>query len=179
MSSVNPSLSKSNFLLLFFLCSSVPFVAAKLVLEFGWFNAGANNKGHWLEREIQLLPAAEQTQKHWHLVYVQAKQCEASCELALYTLQQLYIGLGRKQDEISALIIAEQSPPQLAKFSSIKWQAPVVLVPELENQILIVNQQGLVLLRYPVALDTAGMLVVGKDVRTDLLRLMNYDRVGA
>ncbi len=172
-------LGKSTFLILFLLCSSVPLIAAKLVLEFGWFKAGANNKGQWLEREIQLLPSALHSEKKWHLVYVQAQQCDTTCELALYTMQQLYIGFGRKQDEVSALLVAEESPSQLAKFSSIKWHAPAASAPELQNQIVIVNQQGLVLLRYPVTSNPAGMLVVGKDIRTDLLRLMNYDRVGA
>jgi Uri superfamily endonuclease len=178
MTIINRSLSKSRFLILFFLCSSVPFIAAKLALEFGWFSSGVKNKGHWLERDIQLLPATEK-QQHWHLVYVQAQQCDASCELALYTLQQLYIGLGRKQEQISALILADQAPAQLANFPVLKWQTPLALTPELQNQILIVNQKGLVLLRYPVSLDPAGMLIVGKDIRTDLLHLMNYDRVGA
>ena len=179
MSITNHPIGKYKFLLLFFLCISLPFVAAKLALHYGWFNSGTNNKGHWLEREIQLLPATAHTKQHWHLVYVQAQQCDASCELALYTMQQLYIGFGRKQTALSTLILAEQAPAQLAKFPSIAWQAPTTSVPELQNQILIVNQQGLVLLRYPVPLDQAGMLVVGKGIRTDLLRLMNYDRVGA
>jgi hypothetical protein len=181
MSSSNRSLSKSTFLILFCVCSSLPFVAAKLALEFGWFHAGVNNKGQWLEREIQLLPASAHTQQRWHLVYVQAQACDGYCEIALYTLQQLYIGFGRKQDDVSALIVAAQAPAQLERFVAIKWQAPITstVTQELQNQIVIVNQQGLVLLRYPVTLDPKGMLVVGKDIRTDLLRLMNYDRVGA
>lgn len=178
MTKANQSISKSKFLFLFILCISVPLIAAKLALEFGWFNPGTSNKGQWLEHEIQLLPPNAQGQLHWHLVYIQAQQCDASCEIALYTMQQLYIGLGRKQDEVNTLIVAEQAPAQLTKFSSIAWQAPITSTPELRNQIVIVNQQGLILLRYPVTLDPAGMLTVGKDIRTDLLRLMNYDRNG-
>ncbi len=178
MSKASRPLSKSTFLLLFILCCSLPFIAAKLVLEFGWFNSDTSNKGQWLNKEIQLLPADERTQLHWHLVYVQASECDANCEVALYLMQQLYIGLGRKQDEINTLIVAERAPAQLVKFSHIKWQAPVTSAPELQNHILIVNQKGLVLLRYPVTTDSDDMLVVGKGIRTDLLRLMNYDRVG-
>ncbi len=178
MNKSNRTLSKSKFLFLFILCSSLPLIAAKLALQYGWFNAGVSNKGQWLDHEIQLLPATEHPQLRWHLVYVQAQQCDANCEIALYTMQQLYIGFGRKQDEFNALIVAEQSPAELAKFSFITWQAPKTSEPELQNHILIVNQQGMVLLRYPVSLDPAVMLGVGKDIRTDLLRLMNYDRAG-
>jgi hypothetical protein len=178
MSKVSRPLSKSTFLLLFILCCSVPFIAAKLVLEFGWFNSDTSNKGQWLDREIQMLPGDERTQLHWHLVYVQASECDANCETALYMMQQLYIGLGRKQDEINTLVVADRAPQQLAKFSHIKWQAPLSLTPELQHHILIVNQKGLALLRYPVTTDPAAMLVIGKGIRTDLLRLMNYDRTG-
>ena len=178
MSKANRPLSKSTFLLLFILCCSLPFIAAKLVLEFGWFNSDTSNKGQWLDKEIQLLPENERTQLHWHLVYVQSNECDANCEAALYLMQQLYIGLGRKQDEINTLIVSERTPEQLTKFSHVKWQAQTQSIPELQNHISIVNQKGLALLRYPVTTDPATMLVVGKGIRTDLLRLMNYDRVG-
>lgn len=178
MSKASRPLSKSTFLLLFILCCSLPFIAAKLVLEFGWFNSDTSNKGQWLDKEIQLLPENERTQLHWHLVYVQANECDVNCEAALYLMQQLYIGLGRKQDEINALILAERAPEQLTKFAHIKWQAQTQLTPDLQNHISIVNQKGLALLRYPVTADQAAMLVIGKGIRTDLLRLMNYDRTG-
>lgn len=168
-----PSANK-KFLLLFFICCALPFVAAKLALEFSWFAAGATNKGQWLEREIKVLPASTQT--HWRLVYVQANSCDASCELALYTLQQIHSSLGRKQIQIHNLVLADQSPPQLTRYAHIEWQAANLALPELQNHIVIVNQQGVALLRYPAIEDQAHMLTVGKDIRADLRRLMNYDR---
>jgi hypothetical protein len=166
--------ANKKFLLLFIICCALPFVAAKLALEFSWLAAGATNKGQWLEREIKVLPASTQT--HWRLVYVQANNCDASCELALYTLQQIHSGLGRKQVQINNVILADKMPQQLAHFASIQWQPTNVALPELQNHIVIVNQQGLALLRYPAIHDQAHMLAVGKDIRADLRRLMNYDR---
>ncbi len=44
----------------------------------------------------------------------------------------------------------------------------------LNNQFVIINQQGIVLLRYPLIDSLATQ--VASDVRSDLLRLFNYDR---
>ena len=179
MSSLSSLHGNKKFLLLFVLCCSLPLVTAKLALEFSWFNAGATNKGQWLEQEIQLLPASSSSRQHWHLVYVQAQQCDINCNLALYILQQIYTGLGRQQEQISILAIADQMPQALTRFPSITWQSPSISVSDFQDQIFIVNQQGLALLRYSVVNDPKKMLLIGKDIRTDLRRLMAYDRDGA
>jgi hypothetical protein len=170
------STANKKFLLLFFICCALPFVAAKFALEFSWFSAGATNKGQWLEREIQVLPPSNQLQPHWRLVYVQAKICDASCELALYTMQQIDSGLGRQQTQLNNLLLADKIPPQLTRFTNIQWHPVNLTLPELQNHILIVNQQGVALLRYPTIQDQAHMFSVGKDIRADLRHLMNYDR---
>ena len=185
MQANNPSqfsLQEPNrkFLLLFFLCCSLPFIAAKLALEFSWFTPGVTNKGQWLEKNVQLLPVTQQhfPQKRWSLVYVQAQKCNRSCELALYTLQQIYIGFGRQQEQLNSLIIADQAPSQLTAYPAVQWQNNDVQLSELEGNIFIVNLQGLAILRYPVVQDREQMLTIGKYIRTDLQHLMAYDRGG-
>lgn len=173
---ISVSYKNKKFLLLFFVCCSLPFIAAKLALSFAWFPSGVTNKGQWLERDVQMLPPSNNTQEHWHLVYVQAQECDDVCELSLYGLQQIYSGLGRQQNQISAVIIATNSPPQLNRFPALKWQSSAASITELQNHIFIVNQDGLALLRYPIINDKENLLAIAKDIRTDLLRLMNYDR---
>lgn len=168
--------ANKKFLLLFFLCCSLPFIAAKLALAFYWLPVGVTNKGQWLEQEIQLLPVAAPTPQHWHLVYVQEQRCSLHCELALYAIQQIKSGLGRQQDQVGALILADKTPEQLAHFSTIQWLPFSANSTELQGHIFIVNQQGLALLRYPVVSDNEHMLMIGKDIRADLRRLMAYDR---
>lgn len=185
-----------QFFLLFCMCAVVPLVAAKLSLALGWFSNTGTNKGVWMEKEIQLLPdsvmsaeeGVDNTNVHWRLVYVQAEQCDQSCEQALLTLQQLYSGLGRKQLKIKPLILAAQipaqqnpvkQPTQLKKFPDVSWQSGLVPVPELQHHIVIVNQRGLVLLRYPATGTPEQMRDLAKHIRTDLLHLINYDRSGA
>lgn len=180
-------MSSRKFFILFVVCAAVPLVAAQLSLSMGWFNQGGNNKGQWLQHEIQLLPDASHSVKdnsvdnaaHWHLVYVQAAVCDQQCEQALFTLQQLYAGMGRKQLKIKPLVMAQQQPSQLKQFPAIGWQPELNTAHELQNQIVIVNQRGLVLLRYPVVDSPEHMRDLARDIRTDLLRLINYDRSGA
>lgn len=180
-------MSSRNFFILFFLCAAVPLLAAKISLSMGWFSHASTNKGQWLQHEIQLLPDATSvtgaqptnSSVHWHLVYVQAAVCDQQCEQALFTLQQLYAGMGRKQLAIKPLVMAQQQPAQLNKFPAISWQPEQTAANELQNQIVIVNQRGLVLLRYPVANSPEQLRDLAKNIRTDLLRLINYDRSGA
>jgi len=176
-------MSSRKFFLLFIVCAAVPLLAAQLSLSLGWFKQGSTNKGQWLQHEIQLLPdtgdPSTDSNVHWHLVYVQAAVCDQQCEQALYTLQQLYTGMGRKQLTVKPLVMAQQQPAQLNKFPAIAWQPEQNSVNELQNQIVIVNQRGLALLRYPVDGNPAHMRDLAKNIRTDLLRLINYDRSGA
>jgi len=179
-------MSSRKFFILFIACAAIPLVAAQLSLSMGWFQQGSTNKGQWLQHEIQLLPDASSpaannadTNVHWHLVYVQADVCDHQCEQALFTLQQLYSGMGRKQLKIKPLVMAQQQPEQLIKFPAIGWRLEHGVASELHNQIVIVNQRGLALLRYPVVDNPERMRELAKDIRTDLLRLINYDRSSA
>lgn len=53
------------------------------------------------------------------------------------------------------------------------------MAPELQNQIALVDYQGLVLLRYPMPASEQEMAQTAKAVRQDLLKLLNYDRTSA
>ncbi|WP_062061138.1 hypothetical protein [Cellvibrio sp. OA-2007] len=181
-------MTSCKFFVLFIACAVVPLFAAQLSLSLGWFSQSANNKGEWLQHEIQLLPDANYSAQnnftgndavHWHLVYVQAQACDQLCEQALFILQQLYVGMGRKQLTMKPLVMAQRKPAQLNKFSAVAWQPEGPAANELQNQIVIVNQRGLVLLRYKLDGNPEHMRDLARDIRTDLLRLINYDRSGA
>jgi hypothetical protein len=169
-------MTSRKFFTLFIACALVPLLAAKVSLAMGWFSHSSINKGEWLEQNIQLLPVASSMVAHWRLVYVRAADCNQECEQALHTLQQLYTGLGRKQINIEPLFLASTHQVSLTQFPAVNLLVDSQSQPELENQIVIVNQNGLVLLRYPVSSDVEQMKNTAKDIRTDLLRLMNYDR---
>ncbi len=176
-------MTSRKFFSLFLLCALVPLFAAKVSLAMGWFSHDPVNKGYWLEHEVKLLPTADMYTAAWRVVYVAPETCTQMCEQVFYSLQQLYTGLGRKQINIQSLVMADSSPSMLDKFSSISWfpignQTGQSNVHELRNYIVIVNRDGLGLLRYPVSPDQEKMKIITKDIRADLLRLMNYDRSG-
>ncbi len=176
-----------NFFLLFSLCALVPVAAAKLSLSMGLFAAGATNKGLWLAQEIKLIPALEQGDLHWTVAYVSARDCTPACENSLAVLQQLYTGLGRKQLGVQVAYITgnEISSTNLElRFPALKMISVVEEIHSanidrsklelLDDQFVIINQQGVALLRYPLV--DASVPRVAADVRSDLLRLFNYDR---
>lgn len=171
-------MTSRKFFSLFLLCALVPLVAAKVSLALGWFSHNSINKGYWLEHEIELLPTAEAHAAAWRLVYIAPETCTQTCEQALYSLQQLYTGLGRKQLKIQPLVLATESPSGISQFSALEWQKKNSSADQLHDQIVIVNREGLALLRYPANLDREQMKNIAKDIRADLLRLMNYDRSG-
>jgi hypothetical protein len=171
-------MTSRKFFSLFVLCALIPLAAAKLSLELGWFSQAAVNKGQWVEHDIELLPDVSSTAAAWRLVYLAPKDCAESCTQVLYSLQQLYLGLGRKQLQIQPIIMAPSKLEQLENYAALEWSPNNVSQHELHDQIVIVNRDGLALLRYPVPNAREEMRNLAQDIRTDLLRLMNYDRSG-
>lgn len=170
-----------TFFLLFFLCASIPFAAAKLSLSYGWFDTGATNKGEWPEQEMQLIPPLSTGDMHWTVAYVTANKCAQECFSALTILQQLYTGLGRKQlgaqvvlvtsDATNAAMVHTQFPVIKTNIAEASAEKNIIA---LEHDFVIINQHGLVLLRY--AFDDSMATQTAANIRSDLLRLINYDR---
>ena len=199
-------MSSRKFLALFLLCALVPLAAAWASLRFGWFSAAPTvNHGEWLTQELRLLPAPERGGGQWHLVYVPAAEGEQACsdareaparpvadaapsthapapttrcEQALLILQQLHVGLGRKQTRVQALVLAAEIPAARARYPHIEWQAAQVSETAVQGRIVLGDPRGLALLRYAVEPGPEQAQRVAGDIRSDLLRLMNYDRSG-
>ena len=167
-------MNKKKFLWLFVLCCALPLLAAKLVLEFGWFNRGVSSQGQWQQNEVFLLaPTTEKA--HWRIGVMPAAECASQCLGALHTVQQLYIGLGRKQAQVQPVFISAEAAS--GDYSTFKQQPAIAAVPKaLHNKILLIDQQGLVLLSYPMPAAQADMAGTAKAIRQDLLKLLNYDR---
>jgi hypothetical protein len=167
-----------KFFALFLFCVGAPLALAKLSLHQGWFSQGeTNNKGKWVNDEVRV-PIGKEVEADWYLVYVESGQCQKACEQALYVMQQLYTGLGRKQLKVQILVSAAEKPLQLANYAEIDWIEPKDSLASFNNQILLLNEDGLALLQYSVSEDMPAMIAIAKDIRSDLNRLMNYDRGG-
>ena len=167
-------MNKKKFLWLFVLCCVLPLLAAKLVLELGWFNRGVSSQGQWQQTEVFLLPATAE-KAHWRIGVMPGAHCHEQCLGALHTVQQLYVGLGRKQVQVQPVFISDGT--QIADYSAFMRQPAIAAVPpDLHNKILLIDQQGLVLLSYPMPAAKADMAITAKAIRQDLLKLLNYDR---
>lgn len=166
-------MAKNKFLLLFLLCCVVPLAAAKLVLSNGWFSSGVNSQGQWLTKEVLLLPPGKSADPHWRLVYLAPQQCLQDCMQAIDLMQKVYLALGRKQQQLALVVLTEQPISALpATLTQQQGSAQGLSV----GQLVLVENQGLALLQYPVPADTQQRLLTGKAVMADLKKLMNYDR---
>lgn len=170
-------MTKQKFFGLFLLCALIPLATAKLALAFGWFNNSGVNRGHWLANEAYLYRPSQQEPHLWRLVYVSAGACESACKLALTGLQQFYAGLGAKQDRVQVMLAAESPPALLNQFPSLHWLALGDANPELRGKFLLLNPRGMALLSYDL-IAASDLPVLARDMRTDLLRLLKYDREG-
>ena len=167
-------MNKKKFLWLFALCCALPLLAAKLVLEFGWFNRGVSSQGEWQKSELFILEATTE-KAHWRIGVMPAAECATQCLGALHTVQQLYVGLGRKQAQVQPVLISAEAAS--SDYSAFKQLPAITAVPKaLHNKILLIDQQGLVLLSYPMPAAQADMADTAKAIRQDLLKLLNYDR---
>lgn len=167
-------MNKNKFLLLFILCCGLPLLAAKLVLELGWFNPGSSSQGQWLEQEIYLLNDASKQPDHWRIAVVSEQCVQQRCQQALHTVKQLYLGLGRKQKQVQPVFVGQELPAEYPMFR--QQQAQSELGQQLQNHIVLVDQHGLALLRYPMPEQAEQMAVTAKAIRADLMKLLNYDR---
>ena len=144
-----------------------------------------------IDRRVRATPTRERGGGRWHLGCVPAAEGEPACAeeggagtppsrcaQALRILQQLHAGLGRKQARVQALVLAVESPVARARFPHVEWQAAQVGDVEVQGRIVLVDPRGLALLRYAVEPGPQQAQRVAGDIRSDLLRLMNYERSG-
>lgn len=164
---------KKKFLWLFAACCLVPLAMAQLVLSAGWFSAGANSKGQWLSEEIKLLPATAADQPHWRLVYLAPSDCQQQCQQTLNLMTQIYTALGRKQDNLSLVVLGNIAPTELAATIQFQQGTSQNLAP---GQLILVEHNGLALLQYQYPTDASELPLLGKAVMSDLKKLISYDR---
>lgn len=168
-------MSKQRFLSLFLLVAAVPLFLAFVMLKSGWYQAGVNNKGIWFEQEVRLLPAIKPHQAHWRLVYLQPQHCDKACLAVEHLMQQIDLALGRKQEQLDLVVLTDQpvsQPSHKPQISFIQRSFAGLAA----GSLLIVDQQGLALLHYPLPDMPEHLPLLGKDVMADLQKLLKFDR---
>ena len=148
---------------LFGLVILLPVVLAALTLRQGWYEPGTRNKGAWLDQEVYLLQPLPPHQSKWRLVYLAARRCEAQCQQVPELMSRIQSALGRNLDKLD-LVQLTDTPPRGVN-GAVR-----------AGDMMLVDSQGLAILRYEVPASTAAWPQLGKAVLSDLQQLLKYQR---
>ncbi|MFN4292017.1 MAG: hypothetical protein ACK4E7_14225 [Permianibacter sp.] len=150
----------------------------------GWFQDYArSNRGELLQPVPQI--SAWQWQQadgqdfatggKWWLVYVHgAAACDAACELALYTLRQTWIGIGKENDRVRAGVIASLGSVALPEHTVALRAATLPVAPA----YYIIDPLGNVVLRYAAPASQQDAIERSKDIRKDFQKLLRFSHIG-
>ena len=141
----------------------LPVVLAALTLHQGWYEPGTRSKGHWLHQEIYLLQPLPAHQHQWRLVYLVAPRCEGQCRQVPVLMARIQAALGRNLDKLD-LVQLTDTPPRGVN-GAVR-----------AGDMMLVDSQGLAILRYEVPASTAAWPLLGKAVLSDLQQLLKYQR---
>ncbi|MGB0495213.1 MAG: hypothetical protein ACPGJI_02570 [Kangiellaceae bacterium] len=129
---------------------------------------------------------------YWWIVPINPNECDDSCaQLNLFTVNQVYIGLGKEASRIRELAVLPTG------FSGYENDFPhaqsdytadgVKALRESQNKpthdleanyIYLVDPLGNIFMRYPFIKTEEEAPVLGKKLRKDILHLFKYSRLG-
>lgn len=165
----------------------LPLAAAHLVLRMGWYEPGVSNKGNLVTPEIQLAEDVNHLMPNkWRIAYVVPQQCDEQCGNALYVASQLYHALGKQQDRVRPVAIQGENSstdlPSLPADSTLVYVRDNELSDALSqlptNSLFIIDPVGTVVLWYPTSKDRQETILKGRDLLSDLQKLLKLSRVG-
>ncbi|MCL5050116.1 MAG: hypothetical protein M1473_06250 [Firmicutes bacterium] len=165
----------------------LPLAAAHMVLKMGWYEPGVSNKGHLVSPEIQLSePSNALLPNKWRIAYVVPETCAEQCENALYVASQLYHALGKQQDRVRPVGIQGAAStadlPELPADSNLQYVQDETLKAELndlpEHSLFIIDPVGNVVLWYSTSEERQATILKGRDLLSDLQKLLKLSRVG-
>ncbi|WP_028025803.1 hypothetical protein [Enterovibrio calviensis] len=161
---------------------AVPVVAAKLVLEMGWFNKGVTNKGELLTQEVRTDWLEHNGQ--WRLVYSLPQTCAEQCESALFQLKQIPVAVGPSRDRVTSILLVSDTPSANGndniieqKIDSQQHQTMAAL-PHAGEAIYLVDPLNNLILAYPIPEGKSEQITQSKGLLSDLRKLMKLSKVG-
>lgn len=185
MSQAKSNRSKMLLLVAVFI---LPVLFAKIALETDFFNRGATNNGSLLDPVLDFSSMSPQDKK-WRIMYVLPEQCMATCENAIYSLNQVWVALGREMDRTEALIVTTDTSDQ-EKLSSLNQQTNIKLhavTQQSINQvfkdastdgIFVVDTLDNIILRYPLQQEQQQAIQHSREILADMKKLLKLSRIG-
>jgi len=119
----------------------------------------------------------------WTLVHLQQGECGQPCRNGLYKMRQSRLALGKDRHRVQRLLLFTGPPPPAAQLARISADAPGLrlavvrssilrgLINPWAGQILMVDPQGFVMMRYPGSSKADGIL-------KDFQRLLRISKIG-
>lgn len=170
-------MSKQKTLLLAFLALFIlPVALAQMAFMGGWLAGSPTvNKGELINPPLSAA-ALFANNHHWRLVYVMPPICHQACHESLYILGQTHLALGREMDRVVPVVLGAATLP--ADTAPGLVQGGPGGAPLQPNRLYIADPRGFVMLSYPPASERPQTLALGKDMLTDLKRLLKHSQVG-
>ncbi|MBY6187881.1 hypothetical protein KUV89_14780 [Marinobacter hydrocarbonoclasticus] len=163
----------------------LPVVLAYLYLTQGWYQGGATNKGQLLDNlSYQSLSAGNPAEQQWQVITLLPARCDQTCLDRLATLRQTHIALGREQERVVPMVfLTDQSDPQirtqLSEHELISAPAePAVAAALASASLIVVDPLGQWVMAYPLVADTDAQIQQGRDLLSDLRKLLKLSRIG-
>ncbi|MFT6732098.1 MAG: hypothetical protein ACJAS9_000273 [Polaribacter sp.] len=201
------NLKKNRHTLVLLFIMFITPVALAYVAYFGnWFSGSGDANGELIASDLvtdiedydivrkdgNKITGKEFETLYWWIVPIDPETCNERCaELNLYTVNQTFVGLGKKAFRIRELAILpdgfkgynNEFPHATSEFTSsgIKALRESQKRPthDLEpNFIYLVDPLGNIFMRYPFINDKTNAPILSKKLRTDILHLYKYSRLG-
>ncbi|WP_325891365.1 hypothetical protein [Grimontia sp. NTOU-MAR1] len=160
----------------------LPVLAAKLVLDFGWYNKGVTNNGELIAEEVRADWLSHNGQ--WRLVYSYPSACDEKCESALFQLNQIPVAVGRERERVASILLTpessavEEGTNVTRQNIDVTQQQTMSSLPFADNAIYLVDPLNNLILAYPVPADKSAQVAQSKGLLSDLRKLMKLSKVG-
>ncbi|GAB2688111.1 hypothetical protein [Aliiglaciecola aliphaticivorans] len=180
---------KSKTLIIMFIVFVLPVVLAYLALTFDWFNKGATNKGELITPPLDLSAVVAEREPLWRLLFIMPQDCGQGCENALYSLNQIWVALGKESDRVEPLVLTHQKSEQIELTDMQRHPNIKVLKTDEQNVnnlfkdesadgIFIADTLGNVILKYPIKQQQEDAIQQSRDILADLRKLLKLSRIG-
>lgn len=184
-----PSKTSKKLVIALIVVFVLPVVLAKLALDNDWFNRGATNKGNLLNPVLDVSAVLETEAPKWRLVYTLPENCDKTCENALFSINQVWLALGKESDRAQAVVIVTESSDEqaVAKISEMPSLHAVEASKENVNKsfksvsgdaIFVVDTLNNAMLYYPVGGDKDVAVMESRNILADVRKLMKLSRIG-
>jgi hypothetical protein len=182
---IQPKAKKPKALFILLLVFVLPVALAKLVLSLNLYQGGATNQGELLTGDLSYHSLSQTNPKphSWQVLYLLPSHCGSQCQDRLYILQQSHIALGQVKDRVSTIIIV-QSNSDIGALSGLKLEHQTMAANTqlasllLEQQLIIVDPLGSLVMRYPGITGHDANISQGKALLADLRKMLKLSRVG-